>query len=210
MTQSNAPVTRAKRITNLVRGRVASLQYPLLAGDHTQSAAQATLARLRRCQAGAVGANPEVWEITLSGIPDDLMGRSDAPSPAEMAIHAAMVLYAHHQQSQHEPMHVAGVGLGAAVRRLAVARAQGDNEFDSSVISKFHQVALAPEWEGRMHHLSGLISLLRGEAIALDYGVLAADLWRLTDDRQDQSIVLTKWGRGLHSRPKQETSGEDK
>lgn len=210
MTHETAPRTRAERIAELVRTRVANLQRPLLADDHTQAAAQAQMARLRRCQVGAVGANPEVWQITLGDLPDDLAGRSDSPSPAEMAIHASLVLYARHQQSQREPMHVTGVGLGTAVQQLARARAQGDSEFEPSVINKFHQVALAPEWEGRMHHLTGLVTLMKGEAISLDYGLLAADLWRLADPRQDPGTVLTRWGRSLHRRPKQEPSGEEK
>lgn len=209
MSQQAAPKTRSQLLTEVVRGRVSRLQRSMLGDDHTQAAAQAMLARLRRCDPSAVGHNPEVWEITLGDLPEELLGHSEA-SFAEMAIHAAIVLYANHQQSRREPMHASGVGLGSAVQQLARARAQGDSEFDDSVIKKFHQVALAPQWEGRLHHLKGLVSLMRGEAIPLDYGMLAADLAQLANTQNDPSSVLTRWGRSLHIRPKQDSTGESK
>lgn len=210
MPQAAPNKPRATLLKEVVRDRVWPLQRSLLNTEPPQAAAQAMLAQLRRCQPGSVGLNPEVWETTLGDLPDVLVGHCDGASPAEMAIHASLVLYAIHQQSQREPMHVNGVGLGLAVQRLARARAMEGDEFDESVIKKFHQVALASEWDGRIHHLRGLVSLMRGAAVPLDYGLLAADLWYLADPRRDPSSVLTAWGRGLHARPKKDSSGEEK
>jgi CRISPR system Cascade subunit CasB len=53
-------------------------------------------------------------------MPDGLVGKGEEPSPGEWAAHAALTLYAIHQQSQTIPMHQRGRehGLGQAIRQL--------------------------------------------------------------------------------------------
>lgn len=180
--------------------RVAGLQTRALANV---SEDVATLARLRRCDPGAVGAEPLVWEITLGSLPDLLTSTtSDEPTPAERALHAALVLYAVHQQSGDTPVHCPGIPFGEAVGRLARARA-ADEELDSAIVSRLRHAALASDFDGRLHHLRGLVQLMRAEtpAIGFDYSLLATDLWQLADARQDPNPVLLRWGRGLHHRP---------
>ena len=118
------------------------------------------------------------------------------------------MLYATHQQSNLAPVHVKGARLGGAVRRLSEARGHG-GEADESSIRRLHQVVLASDVAGRLHHLRGLITLLRSESepIPLDYAQLAVDLWRLFDPKQDSEHVVARWGRDLHNRPRA-TTGE--
>ena len=184
--------------------RVAELQARALADD---SAAVGTLARLRRCDPADVGAEPQVWAVTLGDLPEELTtyrsGRPDTPTPSERALHAALVLYALHQQSRDEAVHRPGVSLGSAVGQLARARAVED-DLDAATIARLHHAALATSFEGHVHHLRGLIQLMRTEkqAVGLDYGLLAVDLWQLADPYQDAREVLARWGRDLHARPK--------
>ncbi len=184
--------------------RVAELQARALADD---AQAIATLARLRRCDAADVGGEPLVWAVTLGDLPDELTsfasGRRDTPTPAERAMHGVLVLYALHQQSQDEGVHRPGTSLGFAVGKLARARAVNE-ELDSSTITRLHQAALATDLAGRLHHLRGLVQLMRAEkqTIGLDYGLLAVDLWQFADAFQDPKAVLARWGRDLHTRPK--------
>lgn len=191
--------------------RVADLQARVLADD---SDAFATLARLRRCDPADVGAEPLVWAVTLAHLPDELTGyrsgRSDTPTPAERALHATLVLYAVHQQSRDEGVHRPGISLGYAAGQLARARAV-DEDLDSATVSRLHQAALATDFEGHVHHLRGLIQLMRAEkrSIGLDYGLLAVDLWQLVDPYQDAREVLARWGRDLHARPKNPTTTEE-
>lgn len=204
-------VTRAETLREDVSRRVWRLQRAYLdPSDRANSGVTATLARLRRCAPDAVGADPTVWAVTLADLPERLRSkRKDAePSPAERAVHAALVLYATHQQSNQKPVHVTGVSLGGAVRRLAESRAH-KGEPDESCIRRLHQVVLANDAAGRLHHLRGLITLLRSESdpIALDYAQLAVDLWRLFDPKQNSELVVARWGRDLHNRPRA-TTGE--
>ncbi|MFT3859873.1 type I-E CRISPR-associated protein Cse2/CasB [Micropruina sp.] len=211
MTDPKPAVTRAEVLSEDVGRRVRRLQRSYLdPSDGENSESTATLARLRRCAPDAVGADPMVWAVTLADLPDQLRSRNkdDEASPAERAVHAALVLYATHQQSNQIPVHVTGASLGGAVRRLAEARAH-NGEPDESSIRRLHQVVLANDAPGRLHHLRGLITLLRSESdpIPLDYAQLAVDLWRLLDPKQDSAHVVARWGRELHNRPRA-TTGE--
>lgn len=199
------PPRRMDALRDAVRARVEQLQAAFLSD---QSAAAAALARLRRCDPTEVGADPRVWSLTVADLPEQLTDlRADSPTRAERAVHATMVLYAIHQQSHRsEPAHRRDFRLGSAVRQLARARG-ADGEPDSSVVQRFHQVSLAQNWEARLHHLQGLITLMRGEdpIIGVDYGLLAVDLNRLDDPRANHAFVLTRWGRDLHTTPKTTT-----
>jgi CRISPR system Cascade subunit CasB len=206
MTQAVRASTRERLVEEVVARRVGSLQRAYLADE---AEAVATLARLRRCAPDEPGAEPAVWQVTIGGLPEALAGRRDTISPAERAVHAALVLYATHQQSKTAPMNRGGFGLGRAVQELARARGHEGTPDDSS-IRRLHQVALATDPSGRLYYLRGLIMLLRSESepIPLDYGRLAGDLYHLFNPKSDSSRVIASWGRDLHSRPRDTTTGE--
>lgn len=199
----------APTLRRVAAARVQSLQDSYLRND---PGATATLAELRRCDPAIVGSNPAVWATTLGNLPDVLTHygdhQSDEPTSAERALHAVLVLLSQHLQSQATAVHVATedrgsrLTFGHAVGRLARARAV-DEELDSSTVRRLQQVALATTESGRLEHMQALIKLMRAEspAIALDYGQLAVDLWRLFDRYQDPTSVLVRWARALHARP---------
>lgn len=191
-------------LRDIASARVTWLQTRYLANV---ADAVATLARLRRCDPAAVGAEPLVWQVTLGDLPSELtQAASDLPTPSERALHATLVLYALHQQSEDQPVHRVGARFGSAVGKLARARAV-DEELDSATAGRLRHAALAADFEGHLHHLRGLIQLMRSEspAIGIDYGLLAVDLAQLADPRRDSSSVLLRWGRGLHERPTNDT-----
>ncbi len=206
MAEVEQTLSQAELVRDEVRQRVNVLQAGYLRDG---ADAVATIARLRHCALDEPGVDPAVWKVTLGELPERLQGR-DEISDAEKAIHAALVLYATHQQSRHDPVHRARVGLGEAVRDLADARAQG-GVADQATIRRLHQVVLATDPAGRLYYLRSLVTLFRGESgrpVALDYGQLAADLyWLLRPGRASDSVVA-KWGRELHNRPRDTTTGE--
>lgn len=201
-TQIRRPVRPVLQRT--ASARVARLQTLVLA-DEAMSVA--TLARLRRCDPAAVGAEPLVWAVTLGDLPEELTTysshRPESPTSAERAMHATLVLYAHHQQSKDEGVHRPGISFGRAVGQLARARAV-DEELDAGTVSRLHQAALASDFEGHVHHLRGLIQLMRVEktTIGFDYGQFAIDLWQLADTYEKSDAVMARWGRDLHLRPR--------
>lgn len=173
--------------------RVIGLQESFLAG-HARGIRE--LARLRHVDAASPAADPALWAMTLGGLPASLIGHGDGPARAEYAIHAALALYAVHQQSQRQGMHRAGIGLGTAVRQVARSRGVG-GEWDNGTVSRFESLCRAQSHEVRVRQLRGLVTLMRGEGVAMDYGRLAQDLYRLLAHANDSGVLL-HWGRDLH------------
>lgn len=156
------------------------------------------LARLRR----GVGRTPG-FDYTLEAylsVPDRLLGYRPADdteaTDAEYATHDAVTLYALHQQSRRERMHVTGPGLGTAMATL-VRVATGPE----GVRRRFAALGTASTYTEGIHHLRGLITMLREHQIPLDYGLLADDL-RTLRRSEYQASVQAIWGREyFRSRP---------
>ncbi|MBT1164308.1 type I-E CRISPR-associated protein Cse2/CasB [Bifidobacterium felsineum] len=162
----------------------------------------AAVARLRHAAGHEVGADPDVfvWTIPNPMEPDvcgvDLGRYADCPSPRERAAHAALTLFATHQQSIHDrSMHTdEDVSLGRAVGRMAC-----DNFNESGIRRMFSQMQTASSWKELVRHARSLISLLKRERIALNYGLLAQDLMALQSNRDRANAVRTRWGRDFQS-----------
>jgi CRISPR system Cascade subunit CasB len=157
------------------------------------SAARADLARLRRGLGKPAGSVPDIWGLTVGKVPAELAWTGEDPSRAEQAAHAAMTLYALHQQSLTVPIHKPGERFGAAVRRLS----KGDKTSEEAVTRRFMAVATAQSIEEVLFHVRGLITQLRREKHALDYAMFADDILNLlTPGRADQ--VRLAWGREFY------------
>lgn len=197
------PGTRASRISDLVGSRVAALQHQFLAGSQS---AQADLAKLRRAVGRSAGSVPEVWGITMQGVSP---GRYDAgPSNSETAVHMAMGLYALHQRGNSAPMHVPGTGLGRAVARLSSPATDSTELASNGVARRFGALATAVELSEVEYHLRGLVTLLSGASVALDYGRLSADLYRIQSPATADQVRLN-WARDFYRRPEPKTPIEN-
>ena len=122
------------------------------------SSAAAALARLRRAPVDDL-TEGSVFDIVYDRLPERLMSDAGVPTGAESAIHAALVLYAGHQQSRGEAMHVSGRSLGRAARELAMLR--GDGVLDEAAVTRFQRVATATGRSARLVQLRSFIALLR-------------------------------------------------
>lgn len=187
--------TTAQLINDYAGRKIASLQERYV---QRESSALGQLAALRQTGLQA-GDDPRVWTLVFEGMPPELEGKGSLPSYAEQAILAALHLFAHHQQSMTEPMHRTGVPLATAVGILARARAQ-ETELDEATLKRFRAAALAQGHEGRVRLLRQLTSMMRANrspTIGLDYGALAADLYRFHFPKQAPNVRLS-WARQLH------------
>ena len=112
-------------------------------------------------------------------------------------------LYARHQRGRTTPMHQRGVNLGEAVSRLAWLEGM-DNE--KAVRRHFDAAVMSTTFSGFFNHLKGLIGQLGSNraAIAIDYGLLAQDLYRFAIPGGKQKVILS-WARG-YARQKNEKS----
>ncbi|MBT1165789.1 type I-E CRISPR-associated protein Cse2/CasB [Bifidobacterium simiarum] len=165
------------------------------------SYATAAVARLRRSVSHEVGADPDIfiWTMPPEDEPDisgDVSRYLQSPSPEERAAHAAITLFAVHQQSNHTAsMHTdSNVSLGYAVGSMAYG-----NFNEAGIRSMFDRLQTAASWKELVRHARGLISMLRRERIALNYGLLAQDLLDLRNGRSRANVVRTLWGRDFQS-----------
>lgn len=166
------------------------LQDGYLTGRPT---ARAQLAQLRRGLGKSPGALPEIWQLTVGAVPESLRWERDEPTRAEQAAHAAMALYAVHQQSQTLPAHVPGISFGAATARLRSA----DSTSDAAVTRRFMAVATAESLDEVLTHVRGLVTQLRGREIGFDYAAFADDLAALLSPTRKTNVRL-RWGRDFY------------
>ncbi|HHU10553.1 MAG TPA: type I-E CRISPR-associated protein Cse2/CasB [Intrasporangiaceae bacterium] len=185
---------------------VSRLQGGYLSRPRSTSESVRALALLRRSLGAAGSTDPRMWALVLADMPERLVGPTSRsitePTAAEKAVLAALTTYAVHQQAQQMPMHVVGVGLGEATRRLAAGGGDDPGGLDDAVVQRMHRVAMAQNDNLRQQSLRALITLMRSATppVPLDYGRLAADLYLLQDLRYAPQVHLV-WGRQLHTRP---------
>lgn len=171
------------------------------------SASKAALASLRRGIGKAPGSLPELWDVTLGEMPDNLLSKNGEPTRSEWAVHTALTLYALHQQGNDPKSKCASKvkeSLGKAVGKLAVSR----NE--EAVLRRFHTAATAESFDEFAWHMRGLIQLLKAEGQPLDYPALAQDMyWFQFPERRDG--IRLQWGQDYYnSHRKDDQETEDK
>ena len=173
-----------------------------LIGMGQGSAQRAALARLRRGIGRRPGELPELWGILLDGLPQDMQShRLDEPSRAEWAIYTALTVFALHQQGRdvlRQSAHVPGVSLGTAAQRLA-ARLPGELADKRERVARcFNQVATADTMQELAHYLRAFVQLLRANDLALDYALLARDLFCYQFDDGAAGVRL-RWGQDFYA-----------
>jgi len=157
-----------------------------------ESAARATLAKLRRGIGKAPGSMPELWDVTLDGLPETLTGKGNGPTHGEWAVHTALTLYALHQQGKDlkgQCMSREGSSLGVSVRKLIQKE-----EDEQRIKRRFDAAATSDSLEEFSHHLRGLVQLLKAKDIPLDYPALTKDLYWFQFPAARDSVRL-RWGR---------------
>lgn len=186
-----------------VGGLIARLQSDYL-NDHgaATSTARANLARLRRMDPLEPGSDIELLGVILDGIDESLVGHGDEPSRGESAASIALHLYSRHQQGRSRPMHDTEARFGHALRRLARIRGDGE-KLNPGVLARFTYLGRPSSLGIRVMHLRTLVDLLRGEDIALNYGQLAVDVFRIQDARTASTTYLN-WARDFHTRASDE------
>ena len=178
----------------------------LLTENANGSATRATLAKLRRGIGKTPGSIPEIWEVTLKGLPDDLLSKDNTPTIGEWAVHTALTLYALHQQGkdlQKKPMNCENQSLGCAIRRLVKSE-----EDEPRVKRRFDAAATADNLEEFSHYLKELVQLLKAEEIPLNYPALTKDLYWFQIPETRDSVRLS-WGQDFYRIAKSEETIQD-
>ena len=159
--------------------------------------AVAAIAQLAHAVGHEVGADPAIIAWTVPNMHDTNIyphgvRPSDGPTDEERAAHAAVTLFAVHQQSQrNQPMHVdAYISLGRAVGGMAIG-----NFNEKGIRSTFDKLQTASSWTEMVRHARHLIALLKREDLPINYGLFAQDLMQLQQSRTKANAVRLRWGR---------------
>jgi CRISPR system Cascade subunit CasB len=163
---------------------------------------RAMLAKLRRGIGKPPGSVPDIWEITIDGMPEDLLSKDGIPTREEIAIHTALTLYAMHQQGREKPMSVSGNGddgahignsFGSAVGKLV----KPDKSNEQSIKRRFDAAVTSGDFIELATHARGLIQLLKAEEIPLDYPQFAKDLFFFQLPENADRVRL-RWGQDFY------------
>lgn len=158
----------------------------------------ATLARLRRGIGKTPGSLPDIWDVTLGGVPGEEHSIDNSPTKEEWAVHVALTLFSLHQQGKKHSVHQAGMKLGKAVGSLAATELKNGAINDERIRKRLNILATSHSIEGLAYHLRGIVQLLKREDISLDYQELAKDLFFFQTDSQKENVIL-RWGRDYYS-----------
>lgn len=186
---------RLGRAGRTVAKQIGQLQAQIDREYGPTPSARAKLARLRRGLGKQPGEVPDLLELTLISGEDTYTSWSDDPTNEECAVHAALTLYALHQQSKNQPMHKTGEGFGKALRELQ--RRSGRSE---AVQRRFEALMTAINFAEVVQHARGLIGQLRTpkQPVPFDYARFADDLVRLQRGGRYANQVRLAWGRDFH------------
>ncbi len=178
----------SERLAEVVAQRIERLQKQYLTRN---SYGIAMLANLRHAVGKLPGTIPAIWELTIDGIGGYTQG--GAPSKEEMAVHDVFTLYAIHQQSKSEPMHIRNRLLGQAVRDL-----ENSGHTETAVRRRFNAIITSSTYQELTYHLRGLISQFHSEGITLDYRVLVENLFLVQFAEFVPGVKMT-WARSYYS-----------
>lgn len=179
---------RKEQVVNFVRKRLLYWQ-----SETNIHLVRADMANLRRGIGKRPGELPQLWELLFRDFSEELMSRDGSPTWEEWAVFGALTLYAMHQQGSEQNMHVSGKRLGIAIGSLTA----GDEDRMKAVQRRFNAFATAKEMPECLHHLRGLVQLLRSEGIGLDYAELAGDLYEFQTPEGAAKVRL-RWGQDFY------------
>lgn len=173
-----------------------------------ESGTRAYLAKMRKGVGKVPGADPELWGILFEDLPEELTGRGNTPGRAELALYAALTLYAIHQQSRslkEENAHQRGIGFGRAAGEMAA------KEPDSlkAVRRRFNAAAVSSDLTELAWHMKGMVQLFRQKEVGLDYGQIAIDFYDYQILDQMPGVRL-KWGRDFYRSCSKKNEMEEK
>jgi len=186
-------MTETEQVVQRLGSHVGSMASRLQRGyQNDRPDAVAALAILRRGVSLSPGVDPRVAALTTGDLFSDDDHLPIEPHRAEYAAHAALTLFAVHQQSHRERgMHHRDYPFGRSIRLLGKGESDGRKE---AIRRRFNAVATAEEPSEVLHHARGLVQQLRTAGVQLDYAGFARDLyWLQTPGGGDR--VRRAWGR---------------
>lgn len=173
-----------------MHSKLSSRLYELQARSRNgDPSAKGLLSNLRDGGRRSPGDQAATWAEVVGIVPDELAGEG-VPSEHELGVFHAVTLFALHLQGGKEAHH-AGMPVGRALRVLITKRG---SESMSSRVESLLGSATRTEF---VRHLRSLVTLLRGQSLAMDYREIARaiEAW---SHPQERTKVRMAWGREIY------------
>lgn len=203
MNKDNIKESTANKIGAYIKKKLSFL------AECPESLSQATLAKLRKGIGMMPGEKPELYGFFLQDMPEEFWNNEGRITNEEWACYLALTLYSLHQQGNSPVLHnmhqKERESLGNALRRLAAA--QGDSNAKERMQKKLQMVITSKDMGEFSHHLKGIITLLRGAGIPVNYVELAKDIYYFQFEGSKTKVSL-KWGQDYFRKDKEETENE--
>ena len=180
-----------KAVSGFVNGKINSII------GREESYIRAALAKLRRGIGKHPGKVPDIWDYTMDNLSVAFISHDDEPTPTQWATHISLTLFAFHQQGKdikQDPMSKHGASLGSAVWKLV---SESGAESQDAIKRRFDTVVTSNSIEELVHHLRGLISIMKSKSVPLDYPQLADDLLKFQSSEQ-RDMVRLRWGQDYY------------
>lgn len=181
-------MSKTNLIQEFVEGKIRLLQ-------NNSPWSKAMLAKLRRGIGKDLAETPDTWEVTLDGLPEELIGYegtgNHVANEAEMAIHTALTLYSMHQQGNSSPVSTPERSFASAIRSLISA----DKANENAIKRRFDAIITADDITELSNHARGLIQMMKASKIPItfDYPRFAKDLYKFQYD-EGRGEVRLNWG----------------
>lgn len=195
--------------------KIRVLQRAYLKSGGQATSARAHLARLRRMDSDAPGSWIQVGEDIFDGFSNlDLRGTQERR--AIRTVTATLQLYAIHQQSKDRGMAYFGDGDAAAKRSMTfgescrmLATALGEQGRPGVLRRLTALEGVSDDFEGAVHYLRSLITLMKTQDIPVDYRQLGRDLFLMQHPSTCDDVFM-RWSRDFYSQPSKSEATEEK
>ncbi|MFC7915798.1 MULTISPECIES: type I-E CRISPR-associated protein Cse2/CasB [unclassified Streptomyces] len=170
--------------------------------DPGSSSAGAELAALRSGTGREAGTVAAMWTFYRTRMESAWRDRG-ALTRDLAAEHAALTLFARHQQTHARRMHVPGTSPGTAAGLLAKKAATGSERKNATTAleRRFGALLTSTDSDELVMHLRSLVPLLHQAAVGLDYDLLHEALRAWDDPRRPDAAVYFRqtWDRDFHA-----------
>lgn len=140
-----------------------------------------------------------IWPLMLAALNRNQLSRDGTPTPTEIAVYAALRLYAIQQQGRDAPVYELKKKdeLGSNINlfaKLAGMRANSDRR--EALDRRFQMLVSATTIDGVIHSLVSLVNIVRSDdkSVTIDYPRLAEDLYWFQMNFEQSNRVKLSWG----------------
>lgn len=189
----------ARAAGSFANGRVLALQRALLGKGPLRSSACASLAQLRRLGTPGSGSWIQVGNILFDGMPGEDLKRHEQEMMVN-AVSCALKLYARHQQGKEGRMALTPPSEGERRKGFGWSCRKIEKDLDKSqgVRRRMQSLESVRDLSGAEFFLRGLIDLMRGKEVQVDYYLLARDLY-LIQIPGLRDRVFMEWARDYYA-----------